>query len=284
MPIDWDDVRVFQTAVRAGDYSTAARKLDMDRTTVGRRFARLERATGRSLWEQTSAGYRPTEAGRVVLRAAAAMERAMARLDADLAPDGARLAGPVRVAGTAGLAPLLLPRLADFLASHPAVSVEVIGARDAIAAVQQRQADIGFAIARAKPRDLAGERIAPFVQAPFARTGTAPVRAVVWGHAMMLTNPQPWARLNTPRDAEPCLEVDGMGALHDAVRAGLGRAWLWTALADRDPALTRLPGGAPAAASADIWLVYRADLAVEPAVSALAQAAAQALATFSASG
>ncbi|MFD2499294.1 hypothetical protein ACFSTI_11230 [Rhizorhabdus histidinilytica] len=67
----------------------------------------------------------------------------------------------------------------------------------------------------------------------------------MWGHAMMLANPQPWARLNAKDEAGRCVEVDGIAALHDAVRAGLGRAWLWERLAARDPALERLPGTAP---------------------------------------
>ncbi|MES2497987.1 MAG: LysR family transcriptional regulator [Pseudomonadota bacterium] len=280
MAIEWDDVRVFQSAVRAGDYSTAARKLDMDRTTVGRRFARLERATGRSLWEQTSTGYRPTDAGRAVLRAATAMERAMARLDTDLAPAGDRISGPIRVAGTAGLAALLLPAFAPFLDRHPAVSLEITGARDAIAAIQQRQADVGFAIARTKPRDVAGDKVAPFVQAPYARRGSAALRDVAWGHAMMLANPQPWARLNAVDESGRCVEVDSLAALQDAVRAGLGRAWLWDRLADADPALERLPGAAPSAAGADIWIVYRADLSVEPAVAALIEAAPEIVARY----
>lgn len=284
MPIEWDDVRVFQSAVRAGDYSTAARKLEMDRTTVGRRFARLERATGRSLWEQTSTGYRPTEAGRAVLRAAAAMERAMARLDSDLAPAGDRIGGLVRVAGTAGLANLLLPGFARFLSDHPAISIEVIGARDAIAAIQQRQADVGFAIARAKPRDLAGEKVARFTQGRFARVGATEARDIVWGHAMMLANPQPWARINAPADAQSSVEVDSLAALHEAVRHGLGRAWLWTALAESDAGLERLPDIAPAAAAADIWVIHRGDLAVEPAVAALVRAAGAIVARFAGSG
>lgn len=275
MAIEWDDVRVFQSAVRAGDYSNAARKLDMDRTTVGRRFARLERATGRSLWEQTTTGYRPTEAGRAVLRAAAAMERAMARLDRDLAPDGARITGPVRIAGTAGIAGLLLPALQPFLERHPAVSIELVGARDAIAAVNQRHADIGFAVARAKPRDLDGAKVTGYAQARYRRRGTDPRRVIVWGHAMMLANPQPWARLNQTVEGRSEVEVDGVSAMHDAVRAGLGSAWLWSAIGDRDPALERMADTAPAAAGADLWVVHRGDLAIEPAVAALRDAAAE---------
>ncbi|MGF7149157.1 DNA-binding transcriptional LysR family regulator [Sphingomonas zeicaulis] len=275
MAIEWDDVRVFQSAVRAGDYSTAARKLDMDRTTVGRRFARLERATGRSLWEQTTTGYRPTEAGRAVLRAAAAMERAMARLDRDLAPEGERLTGPVRIAGTAGIAGWLLPAMTRFLDRHPAVSIELVGARDAIAAVNQRHADIGFAVARTKPRDLDGAKVAGFAQARYRRRGSDPQRAIVWGHAMMLANPQPWARLNQAVEGRAEVEVDGLRAMHEAVRAGLGSAWLWSAIGDRDPMLERMAEAAPGAAGADLWVVHRSDLAIEPAVAALRDAAAE---------
>lgn len=285
MTIDWDDVRVFQTAVRAGDYSTAARKLGMNRTTVGRRFARLERAAGHSLWEQAANGYRPTTAGRAVLRAASLMERAMARLNGDLGGPARAVSGPVRVAGTAGIATLLLPGLTGFLPRYEGLSIEIVGARDAIAAVNQRHADLGIAIARAKPRDLAGERIGAFEQARYVRHDAMTPRRIAWGHAMMLANPQPWARLNAAGDGgDAALEVDGLGALHEAVRAGLGRAWLWRAVGDRDPALRRLEEAPPLAAAADLWIVHRSDLAVEPAVMALRDAARQIVADFIVAG
>lgn len=273
MEIEWDDVRVFQSAVRAGDYSSAARKLGMNRTTVGRRFARLESATGRSLWEQVATGYQPTVAGHAVLRAAAVMERAMARLATELTSPDVAVAGPVRIAGTAGLAALLLPAMADFLARHPGVTLELVGARDAIAAVQQRHADIGFAIARTKPRDLAGVRVADFEQRRYALSGGQADRAIGWGRAIMLANPQPWARLNALTPDAAGLEVDGLAAMHAAVAAGLGRAWLWRAIGDRNPRLMPLPGDPPAAADAALWVVHRSDLAIEPAVAALRDAA-----------
>lgn len=281
MAIEWDDVRVFQSAVRAGDYTNAARKLDMDRTTVGRRFARLERATGRSLWEQVATGYQPTQAGHAVIRAAEAMEQAMARLAGDLA-EGSKdraISGPIRVAGTAGLASILLPAMADFLVRHPAIAIESVGARDAIAAVQQRHADIGFAIARSKPRDLAGIRLADFEQRRYFRPGSSD-RPIGWGHAMMLANPQPWARLNALPSDQPGLEVDNIAALHEAVRAGLGSAWLWRAIGDRDSLIEAMPDDSPPAAEAALWIVHRSDLEVEPAAAALRDAADEIVAGF----
>ena len=50
------------------DYTSAAERLRVNRTTVGRRIGQLEANLGVSLFEQTPNGYRPTAAGRVVLR------------------------------------------------------------------------------------------------------------------------------------------------------------------------------------------------------------------------
>lgn len=264
MTIEWDDVRIFQAAIRAGDYSSAARRLGINRTTIGRRFVRLERAVGADLWEQTSDGYRPTEAGRAVLRAAVAMERAMDRL-ADTLGHHRPPGGPIRLAGTTGLAGLLLPELAAFHAAHPDIAVEITGARDAIQAVHQRQADIGIAIATAKPRDLAGERIGRLQQALYVRRGGDGRARVGWGHATRLANPQPWARLNAVSGAALACEVDTLPAMIEAVRAGLGAAWLWTFIGEADPTLVRLDTPAPRGATAELWLLHRGAAGLERA-------------------
>ena len=280
MAIEWDDIRIFQTAVRSGNYSTAARRLDIDRTTVGRRFARLEAALGHVLWEQTATGYRPTPAGRSVLRAAALMERAMARLEGNLADWGGGVAGSVRLAGTAGIANWLLPGLTAFLAGHGDLSLEIVGARDAIAAVNQRHADLGIAITRAKPRDLTGWRIGSFLQGRYRRQDIDGARRIGWGRAMLLANPQPWARLNAVEPGHCVLEVDGLDAMHESVRAGAGSAWLWRTTADRDTMLVRLEEQAPASAAAELWIVHRGDLIVESAVVALRDATIDILTRF----
>src|SRR5215470_14276492 len=79
--LDWDDLKFFITAVRAGNYSNAAKRLKVNRTTVGRRVNLLEARLGIALFEQTPTGYRPTQAGRMVLEAAERMEREIERLN-----------------------------------------------------------------------------------------------------------------------------------------------------------------------------------------------------------
>ncbi|HET8611761.1 MAG TPA: LysR family transcriptional regulator [Sphingomonas sp.] len=276
MAIEWDDVRIFQAAIRAGDFSSAARRLGINRTTIGRRFARLERAAFADLWEQMAGGYRPTPRGRAVLRAAAAMERAMERLTAELESDEA-FGGPVRLAGTAGIAGLLLPEFAHFREAHPGVAVEITGARDAIAALHQRHADIGIAIATAKPRDLAGLHVGRITQRLYAAKGADASRRIGWGHAMRLANPQPWARVNAVEGPSLACEVDSLPAMIEAVRAGVGAAWLWSFCADEDPTLVRLDAPPPRGSAADLWLLHR-DVAVpDRPMLALRDALAEAL-------
>jgi len=281
MTIEWDDLRVFQTAVRAGDYSTAARKLGIDRTTVGRRVARLERVTGKTLWEKSAGGYQPTRAGRAILRAAAAMERAMTDLHDELGIAGGVGGSPLRIAGTVGIASYLLPMLAPFAQSHRDISIELVSAKDAVAAVQQRLADIGIAIARMPPAELTGVRIAPFVQARYVRRGADADRRVMWNHAVMLASPQAWARLNAPRDGLTGVEVGSLAAMIDAVRAGMGSAWLWTRAVGDDDELACVEDAPPRAAEASLWLVHRADLSLEPAAQALLATIGKALASDS---
>lgn len=269
--MEWDDLRIFQAAVRIGDYSNAARTLGIDRTTVGRRFARLERAIGAELWQQTPAGYRPTEVGSAVLRAAAAMERAMARLQSELATT---VSGRVRLAGTAGIAQLLLPRIAPLWAGNTGLQVEMVGVRDAVAAIRQRQADLGVAIQRGKPQQMAAIRLAPYRQALYERPGGNGGR-IGWNHAQALASPEGWARLND--GAGTVCEVDTLSAMHDAVRAGIGRAWLWRRMADAEPGLSRIDADPPATADAWLWLVHRDDVPAEAGTAALRDLLATAL-------
>lgn len=276
MAIEWDDIRIFQATIRAGDYSSAARRLGIDRTTIGRRFSRLEREAGTSIWERTIDGYRPTARGRAILRAADAMERAMERMlvELDIAYP---TAGPIRLAGTTGIANLLLGDIAAFREAQPDVSVEMTGARDAIEALHQRQADIGIAFASAKPQDLAGIRIGRVSQDLYVARGADPDRRVGWGHAVQLANPQPWARLNVVEGTKLACEVDSLPAMLDAVRAGIGAAWLWTFLGDSDPALMRLEEEAPRGAATDLWLLHRDVAGIESAALALRDQLAAAL-------
>lgn len=270
LALDWDDLKIFQAAVRAGDYTTAARRLGMDRTTVGRRLARLEESLMHPLWEKSLTGYQPTSLGQNVLDAAARMEQAVDDLYRRLGLSESRVEGKIRLAGSAGITRFFGSPIEAFLRRNASVSIEYIGALNAIDAVVQRQADIGIAIAREIPADIDAWSLGPFHQSLYVdRENPDNERRIGWGHGVLLANPYPWALLNGGGNANYALEVDNLHAMHGAVRGGVGRAWLWSASADRDDRLLRLEEPLPERARAELWLVTRADILIEPAVAQL---------------
>src|SRR5258708_26795911 len=73
---DWSDVRYFLELSRAGTLVSAARRLRVDYTTVGRRLAALERDLDAKLFSRTPDGLALTEAGRGILVAPRGMGQA----------------------------------------------------------------------------------------------------------------------------------------------------------------------------------------------------------------
>src|SRR5579864_7227759 len=92
---DWDDLRVFIAAARAGSLGAAAQQLSIDTATVGRRVARLESAVKSTLLTRSTAGLQLTTTGAQLLEIA---------LDAESAIEAAaRVSQPDVVAGTVRL-------------------------------------------------------------------------------------------------------------------------------------------------------------------------------------
>src|SRR5712664_1878590 len=108
---DWDAVRFFLELARAKTLARAARRLQVDYTTVGRRVSAVERYLGAKLFERTSDGF--------VLTAAVAVEQLA--LGADR-----RLSGTVRVAAaeSAGHA-VVLPAMRELHLRHPEIRLNL---------------------------------------------------------------------------------------------------------------------------------------------------------------
>jgi len=124
--IDLNDMRLFARVVEAGSFSAAARGLDMPKSTVSRRIARLEQALDTRLLQRTTRALHLTEAGaafferclRVVAEAEEA-ERSLS-MDRDLPQGLLRVTAPVEV-GNAVLGALV----AEYLAEYPRVSLQL---------------------------------------------------------------------------------------------------------------------------------------------------------------
>ncbi|MFC4906468.1 LysR substrate-binding domain-containing protein [Actinomadura gamaensis] len=143
-----DDLRVFVAVCEAGSLSAVARDLDRSQSAVSQHVKRLERETGLALLERRPRGVSPTEAGRVLHRAAAegiaGLTAALARLD-DLRRG---VGGTVRIAtGATTVRHFMAGGIADFRARHPGVALEFVTAdssRRCLEAVRAHDADLAW--------------------------------------------------------------------------------------------------------------------------------------------
>lgn len=271
----WDDLRVFITAVRTGSYTAAGPQLNMNRTTVGRRLAAIEAALGTPVFRDTPFGFEPTETGQLLLATAERMEAEMEAFSRRLALSEHN-PSPLRIAGSAGIAAEFLGEIAAFRAAHGDLPLELTGAVDAIDAVTHRRADLAIALVRAAPRRLAGRHVATLSQALYARRGGCARQALGWGSEVEQSLPRHWTAANMPDDARTS-RFNDWAALRQAVRDGLGSAWLWCFAADIDPELEQIAPPDPRY-DTGLWLLHRADTPQTAGAAALTDALEQAIA------
>lgn len=120
---DWDDLRLFLAAARAGSLTGAAARLGIDAATVGRRIARLETATKATLVVRSPQGLSLTAAGSRLLAHAAQAETAM---NAALEGTGDVASGIVRISVSEGFGTeIVAPALPELRRLRPGLQVEL---------------------------------------------------------------------------------------------------------------------------------------------------------------
>ncbi|MFD8543499.1 LysR substrate-binding domain-containing protein [Streptomyces sp. NPDC059649] len=120
-----DDLRAFVAVCEAGSLSAVARDLGCTQSAVSQRIKRLEREAGIALLERRPRGVAPTQAGRILQRAAAdglsGLDLALRQLGDLRAGDG----GTVRVTtGATTVRHFMSEAVVAFRARHPNVNLE----------------------------------------------------------------------------------------------------------------------------------------------------------------
>ena len=182
---------IFAAVADARSFSAAAEAIGVSKATVSKAVSRLEARLGVSLFHRTSRRLALTEAGTTLADHARAM---LAQVNAaeEIALQGASVpAGRVRVAapmsfGVANIAPII----ADFLAEHPAVEVE-LHLSDARVDIVAEGFDVALRIADLPDSSLRARRLcqidAHLVAAPsyLARHGTPTHPAQLSEHRLL---------------------------------------------------------------------------------------------------
>ncbi|MBL8260602.1 MAG: LysR family transcriptional regulator [Candidatus Competibacteraceae bacterium] len=144
--MDWKDLRYFLAVARLGRLSPAARRLQVEHSTVSRRIEGMERSMGTRLFERHRDGLVLTEAGHALLPMAEKVEATIAVLSEELSDRDVLVDGEVRVGTPEGLAVCFLtPKLKPLLDEYPRLTVELL-ALPRLANLASREADLAITL------------------------------------------------------------------------------------------------------------------------------------------
>jgi DNA-binding transcriptional LysR family regulator len=278
--VDWDALQVFLAVARGGRLSAAARRLNVEHTTVSRRLAALEAELGVSLFRRTQAGYILTPHGHNVLSSAEAMEAAALAVAARAREKSGAIGGRVRVAMPPEFASHWLARhVSSFHEQYPRVELQVlVGTRQRN--LWRGEAELGIQSPRPDQQGLVAVRIARTTIALYAArsltghgrmrvTGPDSLRGVpllTYTSSFDMLQEAPW--FAALRSSYPVsLTTNSTHLLVEAARARAGVAVLPRFVARLHDDLVAVSDNA---AEHDVWLITHPEFRRDPKVRATA--------------
>ncbi|ABC80752.1 LysR family transcriptional regulator [Anaeromyxobacter dehalogenans] len=273
-PLDWGNLLFFLELSRSGSLARAAKRLGVDRNTVGRRVAALEDELGLPLFERGPQGWACTAAGEELAALASRVEEDVLAIARHADARDRTPAGTVRLTTSVPVAShLLAPAVPSLRARHPRLLLDV-SADFRNYDLTRREADLALRLGRPSDAGLVARKVASvaygfygspaFAEERRGRMDLARDPVLAYEGA---TSPQErWMDDLAPARLVP-FRCNTSLALAAAARTGLGAAVLPCFVADGDPALVRLDGPEPP--SYDLWLLVHGDLRRVPRVRAV---------------
>ncbi|WP_282343253.1 MULTISPECIES: LysR family transcriptional regulator [Pseudomonas] len=147
--MNWDDLKFFLEVARTRTASNAARRLNVDYTTVSRRIRALEKALGALLFEKSrSAGFVLTPEGLHLLGYAESLESTLQAACEQVSGASLALSGHVRIGSTEGFGSFFVaPQLSHFQDVYPNISIDLLPVPHFIS-LSRREADIAITLER----------------------------------------------------------------------------------------------------------------------------------------
>ena len=159
---DWGDIAVFLALARHKSLSGAARLLNVNHSTVGRRIRELESALETKLFERTRHGFLLTDAGELLFKDAEGVEAHISNIALQFLGEKSRISGTVRVATMEALGSLFLaPKFIDLYQKVPSINIELVTASHWIS-LSKREADVLISFLKPNGHRVDSEKIGEF--------------------------------------------------------------------------------------------------------------------------
>jgi DNA-binding transcriptional LysR family regulator len=239
----WSHVHALSVLGTVGSFTAAARRLGVSKAAMSQRISELERAAGVTLVQRTTRSVRLTEAGQQLVDSTRSAFESITAAFAGIQDLAAAPRGLLRVTAPVALArQQLVPRLADFLRSHPDVRIE-LDLSDRLVSMAQEGFDLAIRHTAAPPEThvawrLCGTRSVLVASRGYLRRrGTPAEPADLAGHdCLHYLRPGEapvWRLLRSgsagQRSTVPvsgCIAANNSEALREAALGGLGIALL----------------------------------------------------------
>ena len=147
--LNWNDLRYVLAISRGGTLAAAARLLGVDDTTVARRLAAMQEATGTRLYQRLRDGtLHLTTAGKRIALHAEKIEREIGALDGALKSTDNTVSGIVRITSVPIIVNhILVPAADSLLQRHPKLRLELVADPKDLS-LTRRETDLALRLAR----------------------------------------------------------------------------------------------------------------------------------------
>jgi DNA-binding transcriptional LysR family regulator len=255
--LDWDKLRIFHAAAKAGSFTHAGDALGLSQSAVSRQVSALENELRAPLFHRHARGLILTEQGDVLYRT---VQEVMTKLDAvqtRLSDNREKPNGELRMTTTLGIGTnWLMPRLGEFLELYPDVTLKLI-LTDEELDLGMREADVALRLREPSQPDLVRRRLFTvhyhlYASMDYVKQHGQPRtleeldqhRILSYGVTSTSFLHNLNSLLTAGRDSKSprvsALSVNNITALHRGVLAGVGIAVLPDYLIDPESPLLRL--------------------------------------------
>ncbi len=268
--MDWDNLRVFLSVARAGQFVSAARQMKIDHATVGRRITALEHALNARLFERRTTGVSLTVAGTKLLASIERIETELLQVQAELTDTNVELSGVVRIGAPDGLSTYYLARcFREFSDAHPDITIQLVPMPQVIP-LAKREVDIVIVLEKPEAgrfvtRKLTDYSLGIYGAKTYFASHKRPQSAEDLNHHRLVGYVEEYAfssALNYVRElyngARPAFECASAVGQLEAIRAGMGLGVAHDYIARQHSDLEQvLP---ERRATRSYWIVYHEDM------------------------
>lgn len=157
--MDWDKLRIFHAAAKAGSFTHAADVLNLSQSAISRQVSALEHDLNVPLFHRHARGLILTEQGELLYNTAKDVFLKLSTVKNQLIDSRERPGGNLRVTTTVGLGSAWLAiRIHEFMDQYPGIEIELLLSNEELD-LAMRQADCAIRLRQPQQPDLIQRRL-----------------------------------------------------------------------------------------------------------------------------